>query len=56
MPEQIKESCINIGHPITASSGTQDVELLVACRWLFEHLPAFDSRQQGFGNRWRLFW
>ena len=56
MAEQIKKSCINIGHPSTASSGTQNVELLVACRWLLEHLPAFDSKQQGFANRWRLFW
>jgi len=56
MSEQVKESCISINHPTTVSSGTQDVELLVACRWLLEHLPAFDSRQQGFGNRWRLSW
>ncbi|CAI9630898.1 unnamed protein product [Alternaria burnsii] len=56
MAEQIEKSCINIGHPTTASSGTHNVELLVACRWLLERLPAFDSKQQGFGNRWRLFW
>lgn len=56
LAEQIKKGCTNIGHSTIPSNEYRNVELLVACRWLLEHLPAPNFKQQGFGNRWRLFW
>jgi hypothetical protein len=56
LAEQTKKDCTNISHPTVPSNECRRVELLVACRWLLEHLPAPNSKQQGFGNRWRLFW
>jgi len=56
LAEQTKKGCTNISHPTVPSNEWRRVEVLVACRWLLEHLPAPNSKQQGFGNRWRLFW
>jgi hypothetical protein len=53
---QTKKCCTNFDHPTIPSNECRGVELLVACRWLLEHLPDPNSKQQGLGNRWRLFW
>jgi hypothetical protein len=56
LAEQTKKGCINVDHPTIPYNECRGIELLVTCRWLLEHLPAPTFKQQGLGNRWRLFW
>lgn len=56
LAEQIKGSGMILAQSNVSKSAHPNVELLVACRWLLEHLPAGGSLQHGFGLRWKLFW
>lgn len=56
LAEQIEERRTSSTYQDSSTTACSNVEVLVACRWLLEHLPAGPPVRQGFGNRWRLFW
>lgn len=56
LTEQIEECRTTLTYQSLSTKACPNVEVLVACRWLLEHLPAGNPIRQGFGNRWRLFW
>jgi hypothetical protein len=56
LAEQIERSCTALTYSSLSTKACPNVEVLVACRWLLEHLPPENPIRQGLGNRWRLFW
>jgi hypothetical protein len=56
LAQQIEERRTATTYPGLSTDACPNVEVLVACRWLLEHLPPGPPARQGFGNRWRLYW